>query len=168
MTRRNAFSLTEVLVVVSIGSTVMALAVSTVHRAMQVSDMAQCYGQQSLHVNRFLDQFRSDVHLGVDIEFHSDQSLTIELADHSEIVYRVDASSIFRDQRSPEGAPIREAIPLAKNTHGSFAFDEPSQTASLQLSRNLDLHSSPPRLERIVEAIRARDRTSYAIEEAKP
>lgn len=166
--RRDAFSLVEILVTLSIGSTVLAIAVGTVHRSMLVSDTAQDTARQTLQLNRFLEQFRNDVHLGKSIALHSTQSLTMELADGSTVDYGVEANLVTRNQETSGVAPIREYFVLAENTKASFAFDEASRLTSLRILKDLELFMTPPRLERFVEAILGRTATSYTIDGGKP
>ncbi len=165
---RTAFSLVEVLVTLSIGSTVLALSVGTVHQALQVAETAQHHGQQSLHSNRFFEQFRNDVHLGIAIQLQTNQSLTIELNDNTEIIYVVEKKHVTREQKVSDNKISRDAIALAENAYGIFDFDEASKLASLRILTKLERHHAPPRLNRSIEAILDHTASSYSIEEASP
>jgi len=164
----KAFSLVEALVVLTIGSTVLALSVGTVHQAMQVAEMAQANSQRTLHSNRFMEQFRNDVHLGVNMDLHSNQSLTIDAHDHSKIVYGIEQNSVTREQTASDGKISHDAILLSANAYGTLDFEEESKIVSLRIFTNLERHHAPPRLNRCVEAILGRTATSYTIEEQRP
>lgn len=168
MIRSKAFSLVEVLIVLSIGSTVLAISVGTVHQAMQVAKTAQDHAQRSLHSSRFVEQFRNDVHLGVAVTLHANQSLTIGMDDRSEIVYAIEKSRVTREQKLSDGKTRRDTLTLVEGDYGTLDFDETSKVASLRILTNHERDQARPRLNRSIEAIPARAASSYTIEEARP
>ena len=148
MRRKRGFTLVEFLVVLTIGSTVMALAVGMVHQAMLVAESAQRNSRQSIASNRFFEQFRSDIHFGISIEIDQNQSLAIQLGDKSEVIYAVAKNSITREQRRPNDNVVREEVALNDRAYGTLKFDESNKKASLCVYTETGVKQTLPRLDR--------------------
>jgi prepilin-type N-terminal cleavage/methylation domain-containing protein len=168
MRRRRAVSLVEVLVALSIGSTVMTLAVGTIHQAMLVVETTNQCNQWLQRSNYFFEQFRKDVHLGKGIDFHSDQSLAIKSTERPAINYIIQANHITREQKTSDGLVHRDEMKLLEGAYAMLYFDELKKIARLSIYTRRDLHQALPRLDRDVEAILSRVSTEYHTEEPLP
>ena len=62
MKRRRGFSVTELLVVMSVGSVVLTMSAVLIHRLMQTESQARRFYNVERTVLRLSDQFRRDVH----------------------------------------------------------------------------------------------------------
>lgn len=80
----------------------MLTAIALAHTAFTLQSQAQSRFERSFTLNRFIEGFRSDVHLADRIEVNSEQSLTLFLADGQRVEYRGEADRLTRRQAAAE------------------------------------------------------------------
>ena len=110
MIRRTAFSLVEVLSVLSIGSTVLAFrSVRSTKRCRSRKRPKITASGRSIQIAS-LNNSETMFISGSGIEFPSDQSLTIEIDDHSKIVYAIEKNHVTREQKRPEARSVETRL----------------------------------------------------------
>ena len=113
---RSGFTLIEILVVISVGSSVMLTAIALAHTAFTLQSQAQMRFERSFTLNRFIEGFRSDVHLANRFEVTSEQSLTLFLADDQRVEYRGQADRLTRRQAAAEEDETDVGIAIAEES----------------------------------------------------
>ncbi|MDZ4849602.1 MAG: prepilin-type N-terminal cleavage/methylation domain-containing protein [Pirellulaceae bacterium] len=165
MKRRRGFTLVEMIVVLAIGSTVLTLAIGMVDQSMLISSATKSGCQRQLATNRFLEQFRSDIHQGTKVDSDSPDSLTVFSSDDSKIVYRTEHNRILREQFKASQSLRREELFLDDRELAGFEFQAANSLAVLQISSRTDFVSQTLRVDRRVEAMVGLTPTSISISE---
>lgn len=158
MSKRKGFTLVEMLVVISVGSTLMMLAIGLVHQSMTLSKAVQSNSERLHATNRFIDQFREDVHTSNNVVCQDSKSLNIEFGDASssrtkQIRYTSSNNKILREEVVPDGKIRREELVLGDKVFGSFELDSNEQIASLKIQKDLEAQDAHLRLDRKVEVV---------------
>lgn len=116
---RGGFTLMELVVGMTAGVIVFALAINTVEQTMKVSRDASAQSEHRLAVARFGQHLRSDAHSASAIESANQDSLVrLTLTGESlpKIVYTFDGSTITRESPSTTSTNVlRETYRLASN-----------------------------------------------------
>ena len=95
--RRGITSLVEVLVAISVGSTVFMLASTLVVRLMRGTQEAQVHASEALSISRLGDQFREDIHAATDVQVaKAGQALEISLPEGAQARYELAGNQIRR------------------------------------------------------------------------
>jgi len=128
---RVGFSLIEVLLAVTSGSVVMVLAVSLVQRGMDYQANTQSRVQQSVRLNRFLDQFYSDVHRALRVET-TDNGLILFHEQERSTIYSASEKGL-NCERSWAAIKQREQVDLAHNQTAVLDCTEGMQLCSLEI-----------------------------------
>jgi type II secretory pathway component PulJ len=147
---RVGFSLIEVLLAVTSGSVVMVLAVSLVHRGMAYQADTQTRVEQSTSFNRFVEQFRSDVHRATRVEA-TDGGLILFTEPSARVTYSTDGSRL-NCERLVATTKQFEQVDLAHNQTAILAYAETMQLCSLEI--RVTTQNATPRIwRRIVAAV---------------
>ena len=104
MKRPNAFSLTELVIVMSAGSAVMMLAVGLIHQAMSLASTANQRGDHQRTLDRVAQQFRQDVHLADQCDAPAAGQIQLTMSDGSTVSYRVSDAGVTRQQTKEDDA----------------------------------------------------------------
>ena len=162
MSKRKGFTLVEMLVVISVGSTLMMLAIGLVHQSMTLSKAVQSNSARLHATNRFIDQFREDVHTSNNVVCQDSKSLNIEFVDASssrtkQIRYTSSNNKILREEVLFDDKIRREELVLSEQGFGHFEIDSDERIARLTIEKKSDqkdseMKDAPPRLDRKVEA----------------
>lgn len=168
MKRREGFTLVEMIVVLAIGSTVLTLAIGMVHQSMLISSAAKSGCQRQQATNRFLEQFRCDIHQGTTVDCDSPDSLMVFSSDDSKILYRTEHNRILREQFKARQLLRREELFLDERGLAAFEFQLGHSLAVLQISSRTDLVSQTLRVDRRVEARVGLTPTSISMAEKSP
>jgi type II secretory pathway component PulJ len=83
---RDAFTLLELLVVMTVGMVVLTLSIGMISQLLRIASIHQNRVEQSRTADRLSREFRRDAHQS--ISFQLDQDLRLVLPDDSFIVYR--------------------------------------------------------------------------------
>lgn len=159
MSKLRAFTLIEMMVSISVGSVLMALALGMVHRTMRVESAARAHQAVERTAARLSRQFRHDIHqtqsVALDRQQAGSPNLRLLLPAQHPITYRITNSGVLREQQqSPESGPIRRELFTFPADHTlRFAEHHRPARAVLTLVRDDRLVGVPPQVRLHVEAV---------------
>ncbi|MGN6133938.1 MAG: hypothetical protein ACTHOU_05520 [Aureliella sp.] len=144
--------LIEIAICMSIGSSLVVLAIGVAHQAMTMSSRASRQVDLGRTGARLAQQFRTDAHLASRVEVENDsQTLRFELADKRSLAYSIDGSRLLRQSSSSGNAPEqpieREAYDFGAGCQIRLATLDDPPRAELVVVRDSGLHGEDPRLE---------------------
>jgi prepilin-type N-terminal cleavage/methylation domain-containing protein len=150
---RQAFTLIELLTTLTVGSTLMILAVSMLHKTLQLSEVSRERAQRIQSSSLFADQFRRDVHAAISAECPNNLHLVLESPDHSIIEYTIGTNTIEREVRRGTGQLEREVLHLGKLGQGTFDIMKQPERVALTIGSKLTPTSDALRVDRHIEPI---------------
>ncbi len=96
MNDRQAFTLTELLITMSAGSTLMMLAVGLVHQSMHLTTAARGRADEHRAISKLANQFRQDVHWADEVVVESAETVRLSIRSVGEVTYDCQASECVR------------------------------------------------------------------------
>ncbi len=127
--RQLGFTLVEMLVAITLSSSVMLVAVALVHRALDHHVQARGRVQAAVAFNRFAEQFRLDVHQARAME-SSDEGLELLGQDGATISYVAAGHVLTRKQ--PQAAQLHVSqVELNRDCTVGFVVDRERAIATL-------------------------------------
>jgi len=125
MKRRRGFTLVEMLIAMSVGTIISAVAIALIVTLMRSENVAQDHIRKSAVESRLADRFRRDVHAAESIDI-DDAGLawTFTLGPEHAIAYRIDANHIERLETDASKIERRETFILP-----------PDRTAAIETPR---------------------------------
>lgn len=156
---RRAFTLVELLVSMSVGSTLLVLAIGMVHRAMTLETTAR--GRAATHRTalRLADQFRRDIHHASAVSLpegsngNAPAQLRIELPNQEPTTYAATDRGVIRLQQLASEQTRREEFFFPAGYQIDFAELQSPRRAVLTVRRETGLTGYAPRVELHVEAV---------------
>ncbi len=157
MNNRRAFTLVEMMVSISVGSVLMALALGIVHRTMRTESTARTHAEVERTAARLSRQFRHDIHQAKSVSLDNQQSdatlLRLVLPDQQPITYRIEKRGILREQQHRDEQTHREIFTFPDDYILQFAeLTEPSR-AMLTLKHDTKLVGIAPQIKLHIEAV---------------
>jgi prepilin-type N-terminal cleavage/methylation domain-containing protein len=146
MSIRSGFTLTELMVTMSVGSVLMVLAVGLVHQSMQLTATTRRVADEHQAISRLASQFRDDVRRADQVRIESDKVVRISIPERGEITYSAEAATCTRTMMDPAVEPRTnwagsEEYRLLPGGQIRFESLEQPRRAALVLSRgNATLH----------------------------
>lgn len=122
--KERAFTLIEMLVAMTFGSSIMLTAVTLVHTAFRQQSQTQLRLERASKMDRFVEQFRRDVHLAGLIESTTEQLLTLSHANEMQVIYRMDQNRLTRQAIESEQISQVEQIEMEPQMTVRFTVDE--------------------------------------------
>lgn len=110
----RGYTLIELCVSMSVGSSLMVLAVGLLHQTLSLSSVAKSHADQHRAMERLAQDFRHDVHLAVAANVDEPTAIDLEREDGSIIRYRADSLRIRREQQSDGKIQRREEYQFAR------------------------------------------------------
>lgn len=153
---RRAFTLVEMMVVISVGSVLMGLALGMVHRTMRAESTVRTHARVERTAARLSRQFRHDIHEAesVLLDQQSDVPLLqLILPDQRPITYRIESSSLLRQQQHSDEQTHRELFSFPDNYSLQFAELSKPPRATLTLEHDTKLVGIDPKIKLHVEAV---------------
>ncbi len=141
MRNRNAYSLVELMVTMSIGSSLMMLAVGLVHQSFTLASTAKSRIDHQRTTDRLTHDFRQDAHRASDAMVDQPQQVELIRSDGVRVRYVVDGSHIQREESLNGQVQRREGYQLSENLLASFQTVDQPRRLILQLSPTA---SNPP------------------------
>lgn len=138
MKRRNAFTLVEMLMTMTMGSSLMLLAIGLVHQSMSMSKLAKVRGEHDQSLARLAQQFRSDVHLASELVSFSPDLIHLKLADDSTVTYKREAATVTRDKTGPGTDIARELFRFDERCMATFTSETYPECVVLQVERRVE------------------------------
>lgn len=157
MNKRQAFSLAEMMVVISVGSVLMGLALGMVHRTMRAESTARTHARVERTAARLSRQFRHDIHQAESITLDDPTAdmplLRLTLPGQQPITYRIEDSKILRQQQRSDEQTSRELFAFPDNYALQFAELVEPLRATLTLRHDTRLVGIEPQVKMHVEAV---------------
>jgi prepilin-type N-terminal cleavage/methylation domain-containing protein len=154
MYQRKGFTLVELLTTMTMGSSIMLLAIGLVHQSMTMSKLAKVRWEHDQSLARLAQQFRSDVHAAAEVTSISAESLSLKLPDNSAITYKFEADTLRWQKTSPSTDVAHDTFRFSPGCTGVFSLQEDSKFIVLHLERRLDSSEFLPPVDlRVVAAI---------------
>ena len=156
MKHSRAFTLVEMLTCISVGSVLLGLAVSMVHRTMRIESTARSSAQVERTASLLSRQFRQDIHrtktFSLEGTLPEEVQLRLTLPEQSNIIYRLSENSVYREQQN-SGQTHRETFSFPSNH--SFQITELSDPVrlALTLEHDANLIDVSPQIKLHVEAV---------------
>jgi len=147
MKRSKAFSLIEMLMTMTMGSSLMLLAIGLVHQSLSLSKLGKARSEHDNSLNRLAQQFRSDAHSASAVLAASAESLQLSMPDSTTVTYRAEESSVRREQTALEGPQSHERFQFEPLCNIQFRVPADSSLAQFQLERNFKNHEFPVRID---------------------
>lgn len=153
--RRNnpmGFTLVELLVVISVGSGLMLLAIGVVQQSMTFAQLGYHRADQDRTMVRLDRQFRQDVHRCEGFELQADNQLQMSLDAETEVVYTIESSRIERRLKVAGEMRQHETYDLNLRTAAELQrFDTPSRLG-IVLTTDTQLQTESLRTDRQIIA----------------
>lgn len=128
MRKRRAFSLVELVIGMTCGAIVFALAIRTVEQTMKLSNDSSARSQHQMTLARLQNHLRNDVHDASAAQLSKDDAspqLTLQYGAARSIRYNVEGSTVTRISSDDEANVIeRETYRLAKECRVRFEASE--------------------------------------------
>lgn len=110
MNDRRGFTLTELLVVMVAGSSLMVTGVAMLHHSLRSASVARQRAAEHQTLFRLADQFRRDVHLAEELILESPERLRISMRGGDVVRYRAEAAGCEREVLAPPSQRVAEAV----------------------------------------------------------
>jgi len=150
MSDRKGFTLTELMITMGAGSSLMVLAVGLVHQSMHLTAAARRGADEHRAMSRLASQFRDDVRLADQVVIDTDNQLRISILQRGEIIYRAEAETCIRTVAAAStdagnGQVGQENYILQRGGGVRFEMLEQPQRAAIVLSRGGVVAMSRPK-----------------------
>jgi len=156
--RRQGISLIELILALSLGSTVMVLAVTLVHRTLtHVSIAAERFDHQTA-MNRLVQSFRSDVHRATDAQLSSPNLLRLRMPDDVVVTYRCQSGVVRRSEPLSDDRERRESFAFLAQTEVVFERLASPERIAFSATRKGLLKESQSIVDRRVQGVIGRRR----------
>ncbi len=166
MKRRHAFTLIETLVTMTVGGTLMTLALALLQQSMVLSSTAKRAADKDSAANRLVNQFRFDVGVAEEVTIPSPDTVRLGI-EGGEVEYVVADGHITSERTSKSDKTKREEFSLGPLCEVKFELHEQPDRATLTLSRRSKLKHVAPRVWRQASATVGRLRVDFP-QEASP
>ena len=143
MNRRRATTLAELVICMSIGSSIMLLAIKVTHQTMTASSQTRQRGDVDRVAGRLAQQLRSDVHRAVDVSVEPD-NLRIVYADETVATYEAVRGRITRGHRLADQQNEQEVYLLADDDEPEFRLVDEPKRIELIVRRRHDSGDAAP------------------------
>ncbi|TWU32983.1 PulJ/GspJ family protein [Novipirellula artificiosorum] len=138
-------TLIEMVVSMSVGTSLMVLAVGLVHQSMRIKSISDERSDQNRTTQRLIQHFRDDVHHARSIETVAN-GMKIITPDEQQITYLVETEQVDRMETRPDGRVRRESYLLAKSFAAAFAVTSDQQQAEVVIQCVFE--NEKPRIDR--------------------
>ncbi|QDV24556.1 prepilin-type N-terminal cleavage/methylation domain-containing protein [Aureliella helgolandensis] len=151
--RQHGFTLIEVLVVVTVSSSLLVVAVTAVAQTMQLSQLTTAEVQRIQATQLFVEQFRESGHRAIEVLCPAPEELTLVLEEDVQITFKF-SDQIIRRVESQMGQVRRsEHLDLGDVRFVEFAKLEEPLRAQLTILRDHNLHAETGMVERQIESV---------------
>ncbi len=135
--QRAAFTLVELLITMTTGSSIMLLAIGLVHQAMSINSASRAHGDQDRSSNRLATEFRRDVHAAEKCTIASDQQIALTMPGGGEVTYDADANRVTRSESLGRKPQRRASFELFQEAIVSFGISDSPRRGMLTIRRPL-------------------------------
>ena len=164
MIQRRGFSLIEMLLTMTVGSALMALAMTLLQQAMTLSSQTrrQCDSDRATH--RLCEQFRRDAHTASAVTTNTSDE-TVFTVDSDSVIYRVLDGTVTRTKSTHQE---KERYDLGAAASVTIEMLDQPERISLTVRRQPTLKHVGPRIDRQIAVTVGRLAVTTASEETQP
>ncbi len=119
--RRQGYTLIEMLIAISVGSSIMLTAVALVHTTFKLQSQAQSRLERANSLDRYVEQFRRDAARAARVELPTDKTLRVFLDEGRRVEYTVEESRVIRRAYTGDELWQTESVQLAAGHTARFA-----------------------------------------------
>jgi prepilin-type N-terminal cleavage/methylation domain-containing protein len=161
--KRRGYSLIEMIVVLTVGATMLGIAVTMLGALMQAERNGRAHIGQNATLNRLADQFRRDVRgakgkLAVEKNDAGETAWRLDLAAGRSVWYVADPDEIVREERTGHTILQQKSYSLPENYVATIAASDSAGLSIISLTIAPTEASSRPGHEIRIEAVLGRDR----------
>jgi type II secretory pathway component PulJ len=156
MMRRNGSTLVEIVICMSISTSLMLTAVGLVHQTLTVSSRTSERADLARSLARLSTQFRADAHRATEAKTDSETEMRLTQPDGSEVIYRFADHRIARQHQSASGQLEHDSFSCEAGHVAKFNVLSQPERAALLVQRDRGLANMPPQTELHVEAVLSR------------
>ncbi len=138
MKRRRAFTLVETLMTMTMGSSLMLLAIGLVHQSMSTSKLAKLRGEHDRSIARLAQQFRRDVHSASEIQSCAPEKVTLSMNDGSTVTFKVEGTKVTWEKVSVDSVVAREWFQFDTRCNAKFAEHSKPKGVVLTVERKVE------------------------------
>lgn len=109
---RRGYTLIELMVVISVSSTLMVLAIGWIHQSMKLGSVMRDRQHHHQSLLRLSRQLRDDVHQGESLAVEKETRLVITMAGQQTTVYEIMPERLSRVTRDANAVTSRESFPI--------------------------------------------------------
>ncbi len=136
MNKRNAFSLIELMVVMTVGFALLFIGVELVNQAMRLQKSSDADLAQMRSINRLAVQLRSDAHRATDVKDATNESFTLSSTNPSHTVkYQFSGTAMKRMELQNETQVAQETFRFAPGTRIELAVKQDPLQVHITLYR---------------------------------
>lgn len=106
--RRSGYTLIELMVVMSVSSTLLMVAVGWIHQSMTLASAMRDRQHHHQSLMRLSRQLRDDVHRGNSVAMVGDEQLVITFADGPKLSYTISENGISRKSIDGDGPALQD------------------------------------------------------------
>ncbi|MEO2047721.1 MAG: prepilin-type N-terminal cleavage/methylation domain-containing protein [Pirellulales bacterium] len=154
-----AFTLVEMLVTMTVSTTLLVLASGMIHQTMTLHTQGRLQGDRQRTALRLARQFRHDIQHSHQVSLQQDgAAMTLEIRQPTAVTvtYSTQDSRIVRDQPHANGQHQRELFLFAANDRAHFELLADPRRAALVVTHPVDSITEKERIELHVEAVAGR------------
>ena len=156
---RRGHTLLEMTVVITVGATLLGIAVSLIHVLMRAEQNGRTHVERYVTMARLADQFRDDVHAAAGRPTAEGQTAWhLELAADRTVRYATDPGEITREERMGEKIVSRESYNMPDGYTAAIAPDDATIPALVSLIVELKAGSGSKGREIRIDAALGKDR----------
>lgn len=160
MNQHRGHSLVELIVCMSMGTTLLVMATGVLQRTMRFASTSCEQADVHRTVGRLAHDFRQDVHRAENLRFWEEAdeppSVSLSIPNEQPIVYTVNSGMVLREQPLDDGQVRREPYYLPRGYHTTFGQVLRPRRAVLTVQYEHGLVGEPPRTLAHVEALMGR------------
>jgi prepilin-type N-terminal cleavage/methylation domain-containing protein len=139
MNHRPAFTLVELLISMSIGATLMALAIGVVHRTMNLQSAARAQEAGHRAAAQLSRQFRRDIHRSASVALN-DGGVTLSVETPSGVLpttYSFDGGTLIREQIQGDGRRHREQYQFGRRAQFDIRVEAEPRRVVLMIKQDI-------------------------------
>lgn len=157
----RGFTLVEMLVTMTVSSTLLVMAVGMIHQTMTLHSQGRLRGDRQRTALRLARQFRHDIQRCHQVALQQDgatMNLEIQQPQPVTVTYTIQDGQIVRDQPRADGQHQREPFPLDPRDRAHFELLPDPRRAVLVVTHPVDRIAGKERIELHLEAVVGRHR----------
>ncbi len=154
--KRPAFTLIELVLTMTVGSSLMVLSIGLLQQSMRLATLARHRAETHRALDRLASEFRHDLHRAVQCSIEQPNRIDLVMGDSTEVSYIAQSNVVTREQGG--GGEAQDASqPLRRESYdlgegGSATFEKSDRADLASMTISTASVAGPPRTDRHVTA----------------